>query len=69
MLTNLWLNVFFYAAKKLKFGIIVTHSNKAEYITAVHFAAGETALIRSMNDYLADSDACEAYGKVPEESS
>ena len=69
MLTNFWLNVFFYAAKKLKFGIIVTHSNKAEYITAVHFAAGETALVRSMHDYLAGSDACEAYGKVPEESS
>ena len=68
MLTNFWLNVFFYAAKKLKFGIIVTHSNKAEYITAIHFAAGETALVRAMRDYLADSDACEAYGKNPEEN-
>ena len=69
MLTRFWLNVFCYAAKKLKFGVIVTHTNKSDYITAMHFAAGETALIRSMNDYLAGSDTCEAYdyGKVPEE--
>lgn len=63
MITNFWLSLFFYAAKKLEFRVIVTHSNKADYITAIHFATGETALIRSMNDYLADSDACDVYGK------
>jgi hypothetical protein len=68
MLTNFWLTIFLYAAKKLKFGVIVMHNNKADYITAIHFATSETALIRSMHDYLADSDTCEAYGKEPEES-